>query len=138
MIRGKVIHIGQMMEGVSKTKGTPWRKQEYVLETDGQYPATVAFSLMNDKINQASIQMGNVLEVDVDARSREYNGKWYTELTAWRVKNLSITTIAQHTNGQVYNASAPQGYSAAPQGYAPQGYAPQEPSTTSNGDPLPF
>lgn len=133
MIRGKVIHIGQMMEGVSKTKGTPWRKQEYVIETEGQYPVTVAFSLMNDKIAQAAIQLGNVLEVDVDARSREYNGKWYTELTAWRVKNLSIATVAQHTNGQVYNASAPQGYSAAPQGYAPQ-----EPTTTSNGDPLPF
>ena len=116
MIRGKVIHVGQMMEDVSKTKRTPWRKQWYVIETEGQYPTTFAFSLMNDRIAQAAIQMGNVLEVDADARSREYQGKWYTELIGWRVKNLSNGSASKAPNvSQVYNTPAPQGYSAPQQ-----------------------
>lgn len=133
MIKGKVIRIGQLMEGISKTKGTPWKKQEYVIETEGQYPQNVAFSLMNDKIDNAVIQMGDSLEIEVDPRSREYNGRWYTELIAWRVKNARLQNNSyQQQTAPVYNAQAPQGYSAPQYPQNPQ------PTTTSNGDPLPF
>ena len=138
MIRGKVIHVGQMMEGVSKTKGTPWRKQEYVIETEGQYPTTVAFSLMNDRIAQAAIQMGNVLEVDADARSREYQGKWYTELIGWRVKNLSNGSGSKAPNfSQVYNTPAPQGYSAPQQVFIQPQQTADSFGTPANSD-MPF
>lgn len=128
MLRGKVIHIGQPMSGVSKTKGTPWKKQEFVIETEGQYPTTIAFSAMNEKIDQAAIQLGNVVEVEVNLRSREYNGKWYTEATAWRIRNIS----AQSQQG----GTAPQGYAAPSQGYAaaPQPFA----QTANDNNPLPF
>lgn len=109
MIRGKVIAVGQKMEGVSKSKGTSWKKQEYVIETEGKYPKKVAFSLMNDKIDLAAIQMGQTIEVEVDAQSREYNGRWYTELTAWRVNNLGVVNTPQYQQS-VYQQTAPQGY----------------------------
>lgn len=108
-IRGKVVAINQLQSGVSKTKGTPWKKQEFVIETEGQYPKKVAFSLMNDKIDNANIQMGQTLEIEVDAQSREYNGRWYTELTAWRVNNLGFTAAPQQQQN-VYQQQAPQGY----------------------------
>jgi hypothetical protein len=124
-IRGKVCTIGQLQSGVSKTKGTPWKKQEFVIETEGQYPKKVAFSMMNDKIDNANIQMGQTIEIEVDAQSREYNGRWYTELTAWRVNNLGFTAAPQQQ--AVYQQQAPQGYQQPtyPQQQAPQqgGYA---------------
>ena len=36
-IKGKIIHVLPLQEGVSKA-GNAWKKQEYVLETYDQYP----------------------------------------------------------------------------------------------------
>lgn len=108
-IKGKVIAVGRRLSGVSKTKGTPWEKQEYVIETEGQYPKKVAFSILNNKIEEAGLQIGHNIEIEVDAQSREYNGKWYTELTAWRVKNYDNAN-PQASNPNVYQQQAPQGY----------------------------
>lgn len=130
MIRGKVIHVGQPVSGTSKA-GKPWSKQEFAIETEGQYPKKVAFGVMNNKF---AMNMGDVVEIEVDAQSREYNGKWYTELTAWRCNNLGA---AQNVQQQaVYQQTAPAGYQAPqyPQNPAP---TPQY-SQPTVGDPMPF
>ena len=62
-----------------------WKKQEYVIETAGQIPRKVCFSLWGDKIEQFNIQEGLEMEVMFDLESREYNGRWYTEIKAWKV-----------------------------------------------------
>lgn len=136
-IRGKVIFVGQMTDGTRKKDGQPWKKQEYVIETDGQYPKKVAFSLMNDKIDKAAIQMGQTLEVDVDAQSREYNGKWYTELTAWRVSNLGIVQQPQNMNS-VYQQQAPQGYAPTATPTNQFGQPAQTSAVPSSSEDLPF
>lgn len=130
-IQGKIIVVGAKAEGISKTKGTPWKKQEYVLETSGQYPKKVAFYIMNDKIDQAGIQVGHDVEIEVDAQSREYNGKWYTELNAWKIRNLSNPQPSQYPNSNAYQQTAPQGYSA------PQ-YSQPAPQPSINDDSIPF
>lgn len=83
-IRGRVIHVGQPEQGVGKTTGKQWSKQVFAIETEGQYPKKVAFGVMNGKF---TMNVGDVVEIEVDAQSREYNGKWYTELTCWRCNN---------------------------------------------------
>lgn len=116
MVRGKIIAIGQHFEGVSRTKGTPWKKQEYVLETDEQYPTKLAFYVMNDKIDTANIQIGQTVEIELKASSREYNGRWYTEITAWKVNNIGFvggTTSPQTESRPVYQQQPPQGYQAS-------------------------
>lgn len=113
-ITGKVIAVGQLFTGTSKS-GNAFRKQEYVIETDGQYPHKVAFSVMNDKIDAAAIQLGHVVEIEFDAESREYNGRWYTNLTAWKVVNRGVVNTPASAPVQavpVYQQSAPQGYAA--------------------------
>ena len=108
--RGRIIHVGQLQSGVSKA-GKNWQKQQFVLETDGQYPKKVSFNLMNDRIAQAQIQMGQTVEIDADAESREYQGKWYTDINAWRVNNLGfVATSAPVQTQAVYQQQAPQGY----------------------------
>lgn len=103
-IRGKVIHVGQPQSGTSKA-GKPWSKQEFAIETEGQYPKKVAFGVMNNKF---TMNIGDVVEVEVDAQSREYQGKWYTELTCWRCNNLGAQQPVQ--NQAVYQQPTPQGY----------------------------
>jgi hypothetical protein len=67
-------------------KNGPWKKQEFILETSGQYPKKVCLSLWGDKINESVLQVGNTLDVQFDVESREYNGRWYTECKAWKVE----------------------------------------------------
>lgn len=124
MIRGRIIFVGQPESGVGKTTGKQWSKQVFAIETEGQYPKKVAFGVMNNKF---TMNMGDVVEIEVDAQSREYQGKWYTELTAWRCNNISAPAQAPHQPQQqnVYQQTPPQGY-AAPQ--YPQNPAPQQPA----------
>ncbi|MDE6267321.1 MAG: DUF3127 domain-containing protein [Muribaculaceae bacterium] len=83
-IKGKIVTALPEARGVSKA-GKPWRKREYVLETQESYPKKIAFEVMNDRIDQMNIQVGLLYTVEVNAESREYNGKWYTTLTGWKV-----------------------------------------------------
>ena len=38
-----------------------------------------------DKIDDFNIQQGENLEVSIDVESREYNGRWYTDVKVWKV-----------------------------------------------------
>lgn len=83
-LKGRVIQLLPLQSGMGK-KGQ-WRKQEFVVETQSQYPKKVCLSIWGDKIDQFGITEGDEVNVAVDLESREYNGKWYTEARAWKVE----------------------------------------------------
>jgi len=82
-ISGKIIEVLEVKSGQSANG--EWRKQEYVLETEAQYPKKVCFMAWGDKIEQFDIKKGDQLTVSIDLESREYNGRWYTDVKAWKV-----------------------------------------------------
>ena len=88
-ISGKIIEILEVKSG--KSANGEWRKQEYVLETEAQYPKKVCFMAWGDKIDQFNIQQGETVEVSIDLESREYNGRWYTDVKAWKVSRDDAT-----------------------------------------------
>lgn len=91
-ITGKIIAVLPEQGGTSKT-GNEWKKQEYVLETFDQYPKKVCFQLFGaDKIEQAAIKLGEDLNVFFDIDSREYQGRWYTNINAWKVDRIATQT----------------------------------------------
>jgi hypothetical protein len=67
-------------------KNGVWKKQEFVVETDGQYPKKVCISAWGDKADPAVLVPGRMLKIDFDLESREYNGRWYTEAKAWKIE----------------------------------------------------
>ncbi len=83
-LAGKIIHALPEKSGTS-SRGE-WRKQEYVIEIPGDYPKPVCFMVWGDKIDQFGIAEGEELTVHFDLESREYNGRWYTDVKAWRVE----------------------------------------------------
>ncbi len=85
-IQGKIIEILPLQSGVGKASGKEWKKQDYVLETLDQYPRKICFNLWSDNIDKFAIQMGEELTVSIDIESREYNGRWYTDIRAWKVE----------------------------------------------------
>ena len=84
-ITGKIIAVLPERGGISKT-GNEWKMQEYVLETHEQYPKKLCFNVFGaDKIAQFNIQAGEEMTVSFDINAREYNGRWYNDIRAWRV-----------------------------------------------------
>lgn len=83
-ITGKVTRI--LPEQSGESKNGPWRKQEFILETEGQYPKQVCIAQWGDNIDQFGIREGETINAHIDIQSREYNSRWYTDVKAWRVE----------------------------------------------------
>lgn len=83
-LTGKLVQLLPMQSG--QGKNGPWKKQEVIVETEGQYPKKVCISIWGDKADEKILQVGNNLKVDFDVESREYNGRWYTDVKAWKVE----------------------------------------------------
>jgi hypothetical protein len=82
-ISGKIVEL--LPEKSGQSARGPWRKREYILETEGQYPNKICFMVWSDKIDEFAIKEGENLVVSIDIESREYNGRWYTDVKAWQV-----------------------------------------------------
>ena len=87
-IKGKLLKILTVESGVSRT-GNSWKKQEFVIETQDQFPKKVCFSLFNDKVSLLNgITDGEELEISFDIESREFNNKWYHNVNAWKIDRV--------------------------------------------------
>lgn len=96
-IIGKVVRLGGLTEGTS-ARG-PWRKQDLIIETDEQYPKTVCLTCWTNQIEEIQNMVpGQMVKAQIDISSREFNGKWYTDIRVWRfdpvVQNTATTTPA--------------------------------------------
>ncbi|PIF02422.1 MAG: hypothetical protein CR996_00080 [Draconibacterium sp.] len=92
-IKGKVDKILAPESGVSRA-GNEWKKQEFVIETDEQYPRKVCFTLFGDKTSlMDGLTVGEEVEVSFNVESREYNGKWFHNINAWRIDKQSDSPV---------------------------------------------
>lgn len=85
-IKGKVTQVLPVVQGTSASTGKQWAKQGVVIETLGQYPRKVYCTLFNDRIEQNKCEVGQLVTAQIDIESREFNGKWYTDINAWAIK----------------------------------------------------
>jgi hypothetical protein len=86
-LQGNVIQLLDEQSGDGKNG--KWRKREYVIETGGQYPRKICFNLWGDKIDQFPMKVGDSVNVFFDIESRDFNGRWYTDVKAWKVESAS-------------------------------------------------
>ena len=93
-IQGKIIAVLPTRSGTS-ARGTQWSSQTAVIETQEQYPKKLAFDVINDKIDQFNIQVGEFLTVQFDINAREYNGRWFNSVNAWNVIRQAQQATAQ-------------------------------------------
>ncbi len=91
-LKGKIVQILPPQTGMGK-KGQ-WKKQEFIVETQSQYPKKVCLSAWGDKIDQFNLVVGDTVNVSVELESREYNSRWYTEARAWKLEKSSSGAMA--------------------------------------------
>lgn len=96
-LKGKVIQLLPVQTGMGK-KGQ-WKKQEFIVETQTQYPKKVCLSTWGDKIDQFKVAEGDIVNISVDLESREYNGRWYTEARAWKIEKTGNSGTGNSSSG---------------------------------------
>ena len=88
---GKIIQVLPAQEGIGRN-GNPWKIQPYVLETLDQYPRKVHFEVFGeDRIKQNPCDIDQLVTVSFDIESREFNGRWYTSIRAWKIQQGDTT-----------------------------------------------
>lgn len=127
-ISGIVLNILPLQTGTSKA-GNQWKKQDFILETGGQYPRKVCICLFGDNVDKFPLQVGQSVTASVDIESREFNARWYTDVRAWNV----VYNAQQGAPAQAPTASAPTAPTAQPA--APATPTAQPPAAA---DDLPF
>lgn len=135
-IEGKII-LDLPEEGGTSRNGNPWRKKSWVLETFGQYPRKVKFDLFGDRINQVHLEAGKSYKVSVDAESREFNGRWYTDLRAYAAQEMGASQMPQTAPAQSFGA-APAQPAAPADPFASAATPAADPFASNDTDDLPF
>jgi hypothetical protein len=65
----------------------PWARATVVLGYEsGQYPKSIALQNSKDAEKFAQIRVGQTGTFQVDFKTREYNGKFYTDINCWSWK----------------------------------------------------
>ncbi|MGM9803055.1 MAG: DUF3127 domain-containing protein [Muribaculaceae bacterium] len=127
-VQGKIIKKLPLVTGTAKSTGNPWKKQDYVLETNEAHPKTIAFDFFGDRADQYNFEVGDEIVLSFDIESREYQGRYYTNIRGWKGEKVGAQQVAAAND-------APNSYNA------PAAPAAQEPfiaSPTTDNDDLPF
>lgn len=89
-IIGKLITMLPQQSGQGKN-GT-WTKQDFIIETQEQFPKKVCISIWGDKAKDLEgFAIGETMKAGINIESREFNGKWYTDVKAWRIEKQGAT-----------------------------------------------
>ena len=86
-IVGKVIQVLPLQQGTSARTGNPWTIKTFILETQENFPRKVAIEMFGDqRIADNPVDVDQTVTVSFDLESREFNGRWYTSVRAWKVQ----------------------------------------------------
>ena len=80
------------------TQGTSargeWKKQEVIFELPNEFSRKVCVIFFNKESDVARLKEGVTYIVSVNVESREYNGRWYTNVNAWRINPTAAAAPA--------------------------------------------
>ena len=132
-----MVRLGNLTEGTSP-RGA-WRKQELIIETLEQYPKQVCLVCWGDRVAEAqNFTPGQIIKAQISIESREFNGKWYTDVKPFRfeieIQQAVQQPIQQPVQQPVQQYTVPQQQFQQPQNNIPI----TDYFETDNGDDLPF
>lgn len=141
VIQANVCAVGKVQTGTSQQSGNQWRKQEFVVEwfvnPNDTQSQKIVLSLMNDRIEQYNLQVGDKVEVRFDLRYREYQERFYQDVYMPYDGLKKISKVTKDTAPlQPTQAQTAQQATNSPQ---PKNNAPQGDENQKGGaDDLPF
>lgn len=86
-----------------------FQKQEFVITTPGDYPQDLKMELMKDNCSKIdAFKVGDAVNVGLDLRGNEYNGKYYVNLICWRISPSQSVEGNQQAQGQETASESPR------------------------------
>jgi Domain of unknown function (DUF3127) len=104
-LKGRVVLI-LPEETINKKDGSQMIKKQFVIETEEQYAKKVCFQIMSEKVNVPKI--GTLCDVKFNIESREYNGRWYNQNTAWNIWEQKNSAPTQSNTPREYPQQSSQ------------------------------
>lgn len=100
-VEGKLISLLEIQQGTGKNGN--WQKQDFVIETFEKFPKKVCLNVWGDKVDTLKdFKVGDNIKASINIESREYNGRWYTDIRAWRLEkageNVANTSSAGNSD----------------------------------------
>ena len=114
----------------------PWSKQEFIFEyQEGNFPAQICMNVWGEeKVRELDkYQVGDKVKISFNLSSREFNGRWYTDVRAWRIE----PAVASQPGYAPTQAPVSTPAQAPAQPYAP-GPMPEYDFGSSGEEDLPF
>jgi hypothetical protein len=92
-INGLVYKILPVQSGTS-ARGE-WQKREIIVEMPDDFNRKVCVTFFGDKAaDAANLREGDKVSISINIESREYNGRWYTNVNAWRINPVAAAPSA--------------------------------------------
>ncbi len=96
-ITGRIIQKLALQEGTSAKGG--WKKQDFIIETSDKFPKKVCVSAWTEKVDDLNrYNINDEVKLSVNLESREYNGKWYTDVRFWKIEPASAASAPQRND----------------------------------------
>ena len=95
-LEGRIARKLPVQQGTS-ARGA-WAKQEFIFEyQEGNFPSQICMNVWGeDKVRDLEkYQVGDKVKISFNLSSREYNGRWYTDVRAWRIEPAGAVQPAQ-------------------------------------------
>lgn len=111
-LNGTITTISEVETGKAKSTGNTWKKCGFVVETKGEYPKSVYFTVFGEEKVDNLLKFNKVgqdVDVSFNVESREYNGKYYTDLQAWKI----FTTTGEKKAVETASTNADDGFHKA-------------------------
>lgn len=138
-IIGKVIQVLPLQQGVSARTGNPWSIKTFILETQENFPRKVAIEVFGDqRIADNPCEVDQVVTVSFDLESREFNGRWYTSVRAWKIQQGAVMNQTPAAEAPVAAPAMPGVVAAAPAAPVTQTFDQAASASLDDNSGLPF
>ncbi len=98
-ITGRIIQKLGLQEGTSAKGG--WKKQDFIIETSDKFPKKICVSAWSEKVDELNrYNINDDVKLSVNIESREYNGKWYTDVRFWKIESASAQGQTRDNSSQ--------------------------------------
>ncbi len=105
--------LGKIIKKLDISKGTTtrgdWQKQEFIVEYGDKFPKNVCITAWADKVEELKkFEIGSIVKLFLNAESREYNNRWYTDLRFWKIEPQLANAQGANVNSNYSSEPSPE------------------------------
>lgn len=94
-IKGTLLKVLPVQTG--EGKNGVWSKYDIIIQQEGKHAKMACVTIFGDKVSMDGIGIGSLITATVNIESREFNGKYYTNVTAWKIDGLKGESMVDYS-----------------------------------------